>query len=244
MNRAMLLLLAGLAAPELGVAQIRDHSTEPKGSQLSRLRDRVNGRREVRVRTPTGRDVFYDPNLASPGTLYLSPPGSGGDSLSLSDIREIQVRGSAAGTGAIIGRAFGGGLGLVGGIALASDPAWDLGPGCVAKATLTGALLLCLPGALIGTASAMRLLGGRERLDVTPPLFFGPLFSRSDRSHPPYPLQILDPRPQSETVAAQVGSRPRIRTALGTLRRSSAHLLGTRSPNVTLPRAYCCALRA
>ena len=126
MNRAVLLLLVGLAAPEVCEGQTQDHSTEPEEPQLSVLQDRVNGRREVRVLTSTGRyNILYDPTLASPGTLHYSPREGGGDSLSLSDIREIQVRGRAAGTGAIVGGAFGGLLGLVGGIALASDPDWD-----------------------------------------------------------------------------------------------------------------------
>ena len=130
-----------------GDGQTQDHSTEPDESQLSVLQDRVNGRREVRVLTSTRRyNILYDPTLASPRTLHYSPREGGGDSLSLSDIREIQVRGSAAGTGAIVDQAFRGLLGLVGGIALASDPDWDAGPRKVAKATLPGALI----GAAVG----------------------------------------------------------------------------------------------
>ncbi len=153
MNRAMLVLLVGLAAPELCEGQSSNHSAEPDGPQLSELQDRVSGRQQVRISTSTDRcEVFHDPTLASPGTLHFAQPSGWRDSLSLSKISEIHARGSAAGTGAIVGAAFGGLLGLVGGIALAADSWLGVGPAGVLAVTALGAAMGTLPGALIGAA--------------------------------------------------------------------------------------------
>ena len=153
MYRAAFILIAGLATAELSHAQTTGPQPDSALAGLSQLQDRVSGRREIRVRTAAGDyDVLSHPTLASQGVLRFSPEDSGTDSLSLSDISEIQVRGNAACTGAIVGAAIFGGIFLTGGIAMTSDPWFDAGPKEVLALTLTGAALGALPGALIGAA--------------------------------------------------------------------------------------------
>jgi hypothetical protein len=123
------------------------------------LSSRINGQALIRVSGRWGTRYLVGPHLSGRSLAFetMEPPDSATTQLTLDGIDRIQVRGNAAGTGALIGA----GIGLVGGLAtgigltssLCSDGGCgDTGGGTAFLAivsTFGGALL----GALIGSAS-------------------------------------------------------------------------------------------
>ncbi len=98
--------------------------------RLERLQARVNSQDRVRVLTDWGLVQLYNPRLTDEAITYARtefarslsgavPPFP--QPLPLSQVSQIHVRGSAAGSGAIIGASVLGGLGLVLGIAAAAE---------------------------------------------------------------------------------------------------------------------------
>lgn len=124
------------------------------------LSDRINGAALIRVSGRWGTRYLVQPHFSGGALTFaqIEPPDSVPTPLRLDGVERIQVRGSAAGTGALIGAGIGFAGGLAAGIGLTSALCND-GLGCsnegggtalvVLVSTAGGALL----GALIGSVS-------------------------------------------------------------------------------------------
>ena len=124
------------------------------------LSSRINGQALIRVSGRWGTRYLVGPHLSGRTLAFetMEPPDSAAAPLMLDGVDRIQVRGNAAGTGALIGA----GIGLVGGLAMGIGLTSSLcndGLGCgnagggtaffAVASTIGGALL----GSLIGAAS-------------------------------------------------------------------------------------------
>ncbi len=131
--------------------------------RLERLQARVNSQDRVRILTEWGRIELYDPRLTDEAITYARAQFARSLSgavpafpqpLPLSRVSQIQVRGSAAGSGAIIGASVLGGLVLLVGIGAAAEGGWFApSAGEVVRATVVFAGIGALIGAAIGAGS-------------------------------------------------------------------------------------------
>lgn len=116
----------------------------------------INGRDEIRVLTRSGWVELYGPQLRLDSIVYaaakIDPTRASelGLPLPLDRITEIQVRGSKAGTGALIGGVTSAGLNLAVMTSVCSDSFWECDSGEIAAATLLSFAGGALWGALIG----------------------------------------------------------------------------------------------
>ena len=131
--------------------------------RLERLQARVNSQARVRVLTDWGLVQLYNPRLTDEAITYARMEFvrslSGAvplfpQPLPLSQVSQIHVRGSAAGSGAIIGASVLGGLGLVIGLGAAAEGGF-LAPSAAEVVLVTVGLagIGALIGGAIGAAS-------------------------------------------------------------------------------------------
>jgi hypothetical protein len=124
------------------------------------LSSRINGQALIRVSGRWGTRYLVGPHLSGRSLAFeaMEPPDSAAAHLMLDSVDRIQVRGNAAGSGALIGAGIGLLGGLATGIGLTSSLCND-GLGCsnagggtavIALVSTAGGALL---GALIGSAS-------------------------------------------------------------------------------------------
>ena len=158
MHKHLVSLLAlALAAPTASMAQQSSmhNSLKLDYSAFARLQARVGSQDSVRVQGAFGELIIRQPRLTTDSLLPgRATPGTNQDRLALGDVRKIQARGSASGTGALIGA----GIGFVGGLAaglgaaasLCSDGGCSNEAGGVTVITLGSTAAGALIGALIG----------------------------------------------------------------------------------------------
>ncbi len=145
----------------------------PDAATVSRLQSRVNGQQTIRVGLAAGRMVVTDPTLRSDGLSFAGRS----DRIPLSEISEIEVRGSAWVTGALVGGAIGGASGLAFGLSTTRDCAeffdiyCDTSAGEVVFATLVTGAFGAAVGGLIGLPirkwkTVYRDSGPRDRFGI------------------------------------------------------------------------------
>ncbi len=156
-----LLALALVSASATLTARAR--TTGPTNDSLDNawLRHQINGRALIRVRGVWGSADLSRPQLAGrtlsyaettfPGTTSLALPRS----LSLETINRIQVRGNAAGTGALVG----GGVGLLGGLAMSLALTSTLCNDALGCSNAVGGTVVITLGAAVGGTLLGALIG-------------------------------------------------------------------------------------
>jgi hypothetical protein len=156
-NRLVLFLATALVAPKVATAQVpfMHNALELDSLAFTKLQARVTSRDSVRVRGVFGTFVIRRPMLASDSLLPATDnSGTPGPRVGLRDVASIQVRGGAAGTGALVGAGVGFAGGLAAGLGLAATFCSDGGcsneGGGIAVITLGSTAAGALIGALIG----------------------------------------------------------------------------------------------
>jgi len=113
-------------------------------AELQRL---IASQDSVRVRGSSGEVVILSPTMTPDSLLAVTTPGP---RLSLGDVTRIQVRGSASGTGAMVGAGVGFAGGLAAGVGVSSSLCSDGGCSNEGGGTAVIALGSTLAGALVG----------------------------------------------------------------------------------------------
>ncbi len=154
-------MLAGAAAPRAVFPQAVQQSAlfdTPGNRDLARIQMRFASGRPARTIGQGGTQIVNSPRITPKGVEWLAPSVAGQDTLlpptmvQWTEIERLQTRGSAAGVGAATGAIIVGGLTLVVGISLSSDPFLGGNPAGVMAATAGGVLFGAGVGTLVGAA--------------------------------------------------------------------------------------------
>lgn len=162
MSRALLSALLG--AILAGSAHAQAVAPQGGADTSSWLSSRINGQAIIRVSGQWGTRYLAQPHLSGRSLTFAfaEPPDSGARPLLLDGVERIQVRGNAAGTGAVIGA----GIGLAGGLALGIGLSAALCSGGLCSNSGGGTALIAL-GSTAGGALLGALIGSAARKWVT-----------------------------------------------------------------------------